>query len=152
MNNCYNCSKVNPISLRHRKIVTTDARLIECFFYRWSWPPPLDAPPPPPPPLLLLLLLPPPLLPPPPPQAPWGMRQATHNIPNQWLQSAALPPLFTSVLKRTVLSLFTEMFEARLTQGAPPPLQEPRSHATAPLDTRPLFPPLFKIASRSRPS
>jgi hypothetical protein len=32
---------------------------------------------------------------------PGGMRQVTHIIiiPNQWLQSAALPPLLTSVLK-----------------------------------------------------
>jgi hypothetical protein len=39
------------------------------------------------------------LLPPPPPQTRWGpgMQKATHTVPNQWLQSTTLSPLFTSV-------------------------------------------------------
>jgi hypothetical protein len=44
---------------------------------------------------------------------------AHYSQPTASKRSAS--PSFHQCSKRTVLSLFTEMFEARLTQGAPPP-------------------------------
>jgi hypothetical protein len=86
---------------------------------------------------------------------PGGMRQVTHIIiiPNQRLQSAALPPLFTSVPKgpfSPYLPKCSKLVSRKV--PPPPPPQEPRSRATARLNTRPLCPPLFEIASLSRTS
>lgn len=70
---------------------------------------------------------------PPPLQAPRGNAagDAHYHYSQPMASKRSASPSFNQCSKRTVLSLFTEMFEARLTQGALPPLPPPKSLALA---------------------